>query len=128
MLPDQGLAEQVIDVRGIPPSHRHPVIFQLFNRLEVGEGFQLVADHDPRPLRYQFDVRYGSRCKWTYLERGPHMWRVRIVRTAEQVEPAYSSIDFSFGDGLGHHSGSVWDLAEQETWMSRSAAIEDSKQ
>lgn len=109
---DQYLAEQVFDVRDIPPSHRHPIIFRLFNRLEVGKGFQLVADHDPRPLRYQFDVKYGNLCKWTYLERGPDVWRVRLARTGERIEPAYSSIDFSLDDGVEHHSGSVWDPAK----------------
>jgi uncharacterized protein (DUF2249 family) len=124
MFPDQGFAEQVIDVRLIPPSHRHAMIFRLFHRLEDGKGFQLVADHDPRPLRYQFDVRYGSGCKWTYLERGPDVWRVRLVRTAERIEPAYTSIGLSFGDEVGHHSGS---MGIQQS-MSRGAVLEDSKQ
>ncbi len=112
MSSDQDPADQVIDVRVIPPSHRHPVIFRLFNRLEIGKGFQIVADHDPRPLRYQFDARYGSRCRWTYLERGPDVWRVRLVRTAERIEPAYSSIELSLDDGVEDHSGSVWDPAK----------------
>lgn len=122
------LAEQVIDVRVVSPSHRHPIIFRLFNQLEVGKGIQLVSDHDPRPLRYQFDAKYGSRCKWTYLERGPDVWRVRLVRTVGQTEPTYSSIDFLFGDGVGHHSETVRDPARHGARLPRGATLEDSRQ
>lgn len=74
------LEERVLDVREIPPSHRHPIIFRLFDHLAVGSSIQLIADHDPRPLRYQFDAGYGDRCKWAYLEQGPDVWRVRLRR------------------------------------------------
>ena len=43
-----------IDVRNIVPRDRHPLIFQTFDALADGEGFELVNDHDPKPLRYQF--------------------------------------------------------------------------
>lgn len=87
MSPDQDLAERVIDVRGIAPSYRHPIILRLFDNLDVGRSFQLLADHDPRPLRYQFEARYGGGCKWTYLERGPDVWRIHLIRAADQSEP-----------------------------------------
>lgn len=77
------LAERVVDTREIPPGQRHPLIFQLFEGLEVGNCIQLVVDHDPRPLRYQFDAGYGSRCKWTYLEQGPEVWRVCLQRATD---------------------------------------------
>jgi uncharacterized protein (DUF2249 family) len=37
-----------LDVRVIPPRERHPRIFALFDRLEPGQGFVLVNDHDPK--------------------------------------------------------------------------------
>jgi uncharacterized protein (DUF2249 family) len=77
------LEERVVDVREIPPHHRHPIIFHLFDRLDIGSSIQLIADHDPRPLRYQFDAGYGDRCKWTYLEQGPDVWRVRLRRETD---------------------------------------------
>jgi uncharacterized protein (DUF2249 family) len=70
--------ERVIDVRQIDPRHRHPVIMQLFENLPVGETLQLVADHDPKPLRFQLESRYGPQCAWAYLEEGPGSWRVRL--------------------------------------------------
>lgn len=75
-------SERVVNVGDIPRAHRHAIIFQLFDRLAPGEGLQLVVDHDPRPLRYQFDVRHGARCTWSYLEQGPDVWRVRLRRDA----------------------------------------------
>jgi uncharacterized protein (DUF2249 family) len=40
----------------------------------------LVNDHDPRPLRYQFEAQYAGEYTWEYLEAGPAVWRVRIGR------------------------------------------------
>lgn len=77
-------SERVLDVRDIPPQHRHPIIFRLFDNLDIGSSIQLVADHDPRPLRYQFDAGYGDQCNWIYLEKGPDVWRVRLQRTGAE--------------------------------------------
>ena len=40
----------------------------------------LVNDHDPLPLRYQFEAQYAGEFTWDYLEAGPTVWRVRIGR------------------------------------------------
>jgi uncharacterized protein (DUF2249 family) len=40
----------------------------------------LVNDHDPKPLRYQFEARHVGTSD--YLESGPKVWRVRIGRPA----------------------------------------------
>ena len=42
-------------------------------------ALQLIVDHRPKPLRYQFEMRYGDRFRWTYLEEGPEVWRVRLT-------------------------------------------------
>lgn len=71
-----------IDVRVIPPRDRHPLIFDTFDALAVGEAFQIVNDHDPKPLYYQFMAEKPGQVGWTYLEDGPETWRVEIARTA----------------------------------------------
>jgi uncharacterized protein (DUF2249 family) len=73
-------AARVLDVRVIPPREKHPAIFETFKALEPGESFVLVNDHDPRPLRYQFDYEHAGEFAWEYLERGPVVWRVQISR------------------------------------------------
>jgi uncharacterized protein (DUF2249 family) len=71
-----------IDVRRIPPPQRHPLIFQTFERLQAGEAFLLVNDHDPKPLYYTFKAERDGQFAWEYLEQGPEVWRVRIGRVA----------------------------------------------
>ena len=75
------MAQTTIDVRTILPRERHPLIFRTFAGLQPGEGFELVNDHDPKPLYYQFQAEVGK-FDWQYLEQGPEVWRVRIGRSA----------------------------------------------
>ena len=70
----------VLDVRPIPPRAKHATIFKVFGALEAGRFFVLVNDHDPRPLRYQFEAERAGKFKWEYLEEGPEVWRVKISR------------------------------------------------
>lgn len=71
----------VLDVRDMAPRERHPTILDTFDALPSGGAFELVNDHDPKPLRYQFDAELPGRFTWAYLEEGPEVWRVRIGRT-----------------------------------------------
>ncbi len=70
--------ELPLDVREMPPVRRHPVIFDRFNSLALGDSFILVNDHDPKPLFYQLKAEYPGVLQWDYLEQGPDVWRVRI--------------------------------------------------
>jgi uncharacterized protein (DUF2249 family) len=47
-----------------------------------GAGFVLVNDHDPTPLRYQFEAEHAGAFTWDYLEAGPAAWRVRVGRVS----------------------------------------------
>jgi len=71
-----------LDVRQVSHGHRHGLIFTAYRSLRPGRGFVLVNDHDPRPLKYQFDASHAGEFTWDYLEAGPKVWRVRIGRTA----------------------------------------------
>lgn len=71
-----------LDVRIIPPREKHPAIFQTFDSLPVGGAFILINDHDPFPLRYQFQAERAEQFEWEYVERGPIVWRVRIAKVA----------------------------------------------
>ncbi|HYD76955.1 DUF2249 domain-containing protein [Ramlibacter sp.] len=69
-----------IDVRTIAPRERHALIFSTFDALSIGQALELVNDHDPRPLYYQFNDRTPGQFEWNYLEQGPDTWRVAITR------------------------------------------------
>jgi len=70
----------VVDVRQTPPAQRHPLIFGTFEQLLRGQSFELVNDHDPKPLYYQFSAEMPGEFEWEYLERGPETWRVLITK------------------------------------------------
>jgi uncharacterized protein (DUF2249 family) len=74
------VCDAVIDVRDIEPRLRHPVIFGVFGRLRAGESFELVNDHDPKPLQNRFSLDFPGAYSWAYKESGPDVWRVRIGR------------------------------------------------
>jgi uncharacterized protein (DUF2249 family) len=76
---------EVMDVREIPHEQRHPQIFARFARLTPGEGFTLVNNHDPKPLRREFEATFPDGFTWDYLEQGPERWQVRIAREAERA-------------------------------------------
>lgn len=68
-----------LDARKIEPRFKHPTIFETFNKLQSGESFILINDHDPRPLRFQFIAGHGEDSfSWHYLKKGPGEWRIRI--------------------------------------------------
>lgn len=75
--------KKTLDVRPIPPRKKHPTIFDTFDELAPGDHFVLVNDHDPKPLRYQFDAERPGQMEWEYLEEGPDEWRVKITKSDE---------------------------------------------
>lgn len=73
-----------LDVTQIEPRLKHPTIFEHFDSLVQGEGFEILNDHDPKPLYYQLLGERGNIFTWEYVENGPEWWRVRIHKPAEQ--------------------------------------------
>ena len=69
-----------LDVRDLAPAQRDQSIFAEYHALAPGAGFVLVNDHDPKPLRYQFEAEHPGEFTWDTLQAGPQVWRVRIGR------------------------------------------------
>jgi uncharacterized protein (DUF2249 family) len=92
--PDGGGEEPDLDVRRLAHGQRHDVIFSTYHALQPAAGFVLINDHDPLPLRYQFEAQYPGEFTWDYLEAGPRTWRVRIGRPSTQprMDPGPRSI------------------------------------
>lgn len=68
------------DLWHLVPKERHQKMFQLVDALAQGEGFELINDHNPRPLHHQLEVRHQRQLSWTRTESGPDVWRVLITR------------------------------------------------
>ena len=76
----QAASRTELDVRPLAPRERHPLIFSTFGALRVGSAMELINDHDPKPLYYQFQAELPGAFTWDYLEEGPDTWRVAITR------------------------------------------------
>lgn len=77
-----------IDVRIIPHAERHPTIFGALGALVAGQSLQITSDHDPRPLLYQLATNAPGEFGWDYLEQGPVVWRLDIIRLESEVGKA----------------------------------------
>jgi len=73
-----------LDLRDTPRPERHPIVFNAFDRLEEGESFVLINDHDPQPLRRQMERIREGEAGWEYIERGPEFFRIRITRVRKE--------------------------------------------
>lgn len=82
---------QLIDVRTIAPPQRHSLIFAAFDGLDPGSALELVNDHDPVPLYFQFEKTRSGQFRWDYLQSGPDLWQVRIARVASGEAGAVTS-------------------------------------
>jgi uncharacterized protein (DUF2249 family) len=74
-----------LDVRRVPKSQRHPMIFARFDALAPGESFVLVNSHDPIHLRQEFARDRPGAYDWRYLEgnQSERLWRIRIIRITD---------------------------------------------
>jgi uncharacterized protein (DUF2249 family) len=70
-----------IDVRTVAPRIRHALILSTFRDLADGQSMQIVNDHDPKPLYHLFQAEVPGRFEWHYLEAGPELWRVSLMKT-----------------------------------------------
>src|SRR5215218_8755775 len=50
----------VLDVTLLEPRLKHPTIFKHFDALTQGNAFQILNDHDPKPLYYQLIAERGN--------------------------------------------------------------------
>ncbi len=54
----------VMDLRGVTPSVRRPIVFAVIDRMvdvECYDSMVVICDHDPSGLGYQLDLRRESR-------------------------------------------------------------------
>lgn len=84
MINDQRSTE--LDVRQIPVWERHPRILAAFDRLEIGAELRIISDHEPRPLRSEFEHTRPGRYVWLQHMLAPDHWEV-VLRRLAVTEP-----------------------------------------
>lgn len=71
---------KALDVRPLSPPRKSTTVLATFDRLDAGESFILVDDHDPAKLRTRLEAKRPGQGQWIYLREGPFVWHVRIER------------------------------------------------
>jgi uncharacterized protein (DUF2249 family) len=69
-----------LNVRTLIPLERHVLIFKTLGELAPGEAFELVRDHNLKPLQSRFQNARSRQLSSEYLERAPEVWRLKIGR------------------------------------------------
>lgn len=72
----------ILNVTMLEPRLKHPTIFKHFDGLQPGDAFEILNDHNPKPLYYQLIAERGNVFSWTYLQEGPEWWRVQIKKNS----------------------------------------------
>jgi uncharacterized protein (DUF2249 family) len=112
-----------IDVRTLPAAERHPHVFAAFDALVPGGGMELVSDHDPQPLLHSFQRTHAGRYDWSYLERGPRLFRIAIARRTPDRERQLTVEALLGGDHdrLDAILAEVRGLAQRAAWAEAAA-------
>ncbi|SHG40573.1 Uncharacterized conserved protein, DUF2249 family [Halobaculum gomorrense] len=73
---------ETLDVRDVPPAKRHPTIHDAFADLDAGESLELINDHDPQPLFYEFQAEVDDFDAGGYEveQRGPGEFVVELPK------------------------------------------------
>jgi uncharacterized protein (DUF2249 family) len=69
-----------LDLRPFPPTERDEMFYKAFADISVGEAFEFINDHDPKPLYYQMEAESKEPFRWEYIQKGPEEWKVRVVK------------------------------------------------
>ena len=81
-----------LNVTQLEPRLKHSTIFKCFDRLQPGEGFCIINDHDPKPLYYQMIAERGNVFTWKYEETGPIWWRVEVRKKGADEGPTLGEL------------------------------------
>lgn len=69
-----------LDVRLLPTWERHALILSAFAELQHHDSMTIVVDHEPRPLRLQFEELHPHQFVWEQRQHGIGRWEVVIRR------------------------------------------------
>ena len=87
------------DVRSIPTQERHPTIHHRYGMIPDGATMEIVASHEPHPLRQEFRQQYGQSFSWDVVESEPGRCRVQITKAdVSDTEAGVSDTEAGVGD------------------------------
>ena len=111
------MSDTELDARVLPKPEKHKTILATFAKLAAGESFVLINDHEPEPLRQEFEAEHPGSYGWEYLEKGQTrgaIWRTRISKLSSTPLPWILIDTTSAGAGTEPDpAGVVWKLEVQ---------------
>src|ERR1035441_3885686 len=69
-----------LDLRSLPTWDRHARIFAAFDELRDATVLTVISDHEPRPLRLQFEQRHSDEFVRDQRHLGIARWEVSLRR------------------------------------------------
>mgnify|MGYP002737717601 CR=1 FL=1 len=100
-----------VDVRAVAPAQRHPMVFEAYARLAVGESLTVINDHEPRGLREEFDREFAGAFSWDPVTPVEQEYRVRITKRASTALPrVVADVTALLGHVDSSTGGSIWQL------------------
>lgn len=75
-----------LDSRTLPNTNRNVIIFEAFDRLQLGGILELPEEADPRALRNEFLQHRPGRFSWDARNQGSGRWTIRIERIDEHAD------------------------------------------
>ena len=69
-----------LDLRHLPHSHRHSVVFARLDELGPDTRMIVVCEHEPRTLHSQIDAWWPGEFDWSCQDTGPLTSRVQVTR------------------------------------------------
>ena len=76
-----------LDLRGVPPSERHPRFFRKFDSLQPGQKLVLLNDHEPKPLFYEMKAEREERFvpeSYQVFKRGENKYEAHFPKKGNE--------------------------------------------
>lgn len=93
---NEGSKRKEINLLERPHTECHQTVIQGLDQLEAGGSALIIADHDAKPVLYQYQSERGYGLEWEYEEEGPALWKIRVTkgkRTEEGQRPVFEEFD-----------------------------------
>jgi uncharacterized protein (DUF2249 family) len=71
----------LLDIRSVQPKRRMDTLLGAYRELARGAALDITFDHDPECMYYTLQATEpAGSFAFRYLERGPEVWRVEVVK------------------------------------------------
>lgn len=72
--------EREINLLEHPHEECHKTVIQGLDGIEPGDSALVIADHDAKPVLYQYQAERGQALDWQYEQEGPEVWKIRVTK------------------------------------------------